>query len=390
MQDRSQIRWRSTLLLIGTIVGAGIFGVPAMIGAWGVPVSTIAFAAITLVVLAAHLLYAEALLANGKIDGRLEQHAAHWLGKPVGMLAGGIQTIQIFGSNLAYLILGGEFLAVLAQAVGVNIPVIIWQMLFWVLGAVIVCYGLAAVARIEAHLTWLLIVTIIILIIAFAIRIRIEDISLLGLSLPERVTFEPYGVILFSLLGITPIPEILESVGRRRDDAYKVIIRGTVVSAFLTYAFGVFGWLVSSGLIGRNPSDLVHFLPPVIALVFPLAGFLAIITSFLTTTLDLRNMFHLDYHFSNIASWVVSLGVPLVLLFLTPRDFLATIGLIGAVFSSAIAVIVSLMGYQALTASLKRRDPWQKRLWSRVVPIIVSIILILSGILWYTVSSPNL
>jgi amino acid permease len=196
-------------------------------------------------------------------------------------------------------------------------------------------------------------------------------------------------VFLFSLLGITPIPELIETVGRRREDVMRAIIRATVVSAFLTYAFGVFGWLVSSGLIGRNPADLIYFLPPVIAFIFPLAGFLAIITSFLTTSLDLRNMFHLDYHFSNIAAWAVSLGIPLVLLFLTPRDFLGTVGLIGAVFSSAIAVIVSLMGYVALSKSIKRGTPLQKILWARFVPILVSIILISSGILWYLISSPN-
>jgi amino acid permease len=381
MQHRGQIRWRAVLLLIGTIVGAGIFGVPAMIGAWGIPVSTVAFAAITLVILAAHLLYAEAILKNGR-TARLESHAVHWLGKPMGAAAGGIQALQIFGSNLAYLIIGGEFLAVLMRAIGINVPTIWWQLAFWLFGAAIVCYGLALVTRAEVYLTWALIVMLVVLIIAFAWNIRVEDVSALAFSLPERFTFEPYGVILFALMGVTTIPEAVDIVGRRRDDVFKVIIRATVASAFITYVFGVFGWLATSGLIGRNPSDLVAFVPPVVAIAFPLAGFLAIITSYIATALDLRNMFHLDYHFSDALAWIVSLGVPLALLFLTPRDFLGTIGLVGAVFGTLLAAIVSIMGYVALSRDRIRHEPLASVLWRRVAPIVTMIVLLAGGVMW--------
>ncbi len=381
MQHRGQLRWRAVLLLIGTIVGAGIFGVPAMIGAWGIPVATVAFAAITLVILSAHLLYAEAILKNGR-EARLEAHAARWLGKPVGAVAGGVQALQIFGSNLAYLIIGGEFLAVIMRAVGVDIPTIWWQVVFWLLGALIVCYGLTLVTRAEVYLTWMLIAMLVVLIIAFAWRVQIEDVSALAFSLPERFTFEPYGVILFALMGITTIPEAVDVVGRRREDVFKVITRATVVSAFITYVFGVFGWLASSGFIGRDPSELISFVPPIVAFAFPLAGFLAIITSYIATALDLRNMFHLDYHFSNALAWIVSLGVPLALLFLTPRDFLGTIGLVGAVFGTLLAVIVSLMGYVAISRDHVRSEPLASVLWRRVAPIVTAVFLLAGGVIW--------
>jgi amino acid permease len=385
MQHRGQLRWRATLLLIGTIIGAGIFGVPAMIGEWGIAVSTLAFAAITLLVLAAQLFYAEAVLANGE-EARIEADAAKWLGKPVGAVAGAVQALQIFGSNLAYLILGGEFLAVLMRMVGVDVPLIVWQVVFWIVGSIIVCYGLAAVVRAEVYLTWFLIASVILLIFAFASRLAIEDVMRLGFTLPARFTFEPYGVILFALLGVTPIPEIVEVVKRKREDVFKAVIYGTVASAVLTYAFGVFGWLASGGAIGRDPSDVIRSLPVAIAFIVPIAGFLAIVTSYISTALDLRNMFHLDYHFSDRLAWLISLGVPIALLFLTPRDFLGTISFVGAVFGTMIAVIVALMGYAALSKGARKRMGLRESLWRQAAPVSAAALLLSGGIIWFLAS----
>ena len=382
MQHRGQLRWRATLLLIGTIMGAGIFGVPAMIGEWGVAVSTIAFAVITILVLSAHLLYAEAVLANAK-EARLEAEATKWLGKPVGFVAGAMQTLQIFGSNLAYLILGGEFLAMLMRVCGIDVPLIVWQIVFWFIGSIVVCFGLAIVMRAEAYLTWLLIAAVILLIGAFASQLVIEDVMRVALTLPERLTFEPYGVILFALLGITPVPEVVDILGRRREDVFAAITRGTIVAAFLTYAFGVFGWLATSGMIGRDPSDLIRYVPTPLALAIPLAGFLAIVTSYISTAFDLRNMFHLDYHFSDRLAWIVALGVPLALLFLTPRDFLGTISLVGAVFGTSIATIVALMGYAAFARVRGKRKTLPEALWRDAVPILTAAAFIAGGTLWF-------
>jgi amino acid permease len=114
------------LALVGTVIGAGIFGVPAMIGAWGVIPATFGFVIITGVVLCSHLLYAEAMLQH-HVKGRLSGHAGHFLG-PVGAVAGGItETLQVIGSNFAYIILGGEFLAVLGDYAGFHAPVVMWQ-----------------------------------------------------------------------------------------------------------------------------------------------------------------------------------------------------------------------------------------------------------------------
>lgn len=365
------------LLLLGTIIGAGIFGVPAMIGAWGVLPSLLAFSILTIVVLAMHLLYAEALIVN-RNNARLVGQANYFLGKGPAALGGLLQTLQIFGSNLAYVILGGEFLAVLFRLVGLDVPTLFWQMVFWLIGGSFVLYGLPFVSRIETYLTWSLVAVILFLMAALSGNLDFRIVF----QTPYAWSFEPYGVFLFALLGVTALPEVADVVNRNREDLRKAIVRGTVLAAILTYGFGAFVWLASSGTLSRDPADIVLLLPTALAFIVPLFGLLAVMTSYISSALDLRNMFHADYHFSDMLALLVALGTPLVLLFLTSRDFLATIGLVGSIFGAAIAVLVSWMGRAALR---KRREVekfstmW---LWREIAPILITAFFAIGGMAW--------
>jgi amino acid permease len=348
-----------------------------MVGAWGIVPSTVAFALLTAVVLCAHLLYAEALVRNRK-HARLAGQAKYWIGNKTAAFGGALIALQIFGSNLAYVILGGEFVAVLAKIIGFDIPLIVWQVLFWVSGGLLVLFGLRLVSRVGSYLTWLLVAVIVFLVGIFTLDIDLRMVF----EIPLRCTFEPYGVFLFSLLGITALPETVEVVNYRREDVRKAVIRGTLTAAVLTYGFGVSAWLASSGMLGRNPADIVLFLPPFLAFLIPLFGFLAVMTSFIASALDLRNMFHRDYRLPRWLAWVSALGVPLVLLFLTSRDFLATIGLVGSVFGAAVAILVSFLGRAALRKERGIRKFSTLWVWREVVPVAVTIFFVIGGIAW--------
>ena len=379
MHKRGQ-RLRATLALMGTIIGAGIFGVPAMMGAWGIPLATAAFALVTAIVLAVHLFMAEAVIGEGR-DMRLAGLAWKRLGPAGGIVAGLAQTLQVFGSNLAYLILGGSFLSVIALKIGITIPLLTWQVLFWVGGTVAVLVGLKSLAKIEAFLTWLLIAVMILIIGTVAGRM---DFGLL-LSGPVGITFEPYGVFLFALLGLNVIPEMEHLVDGHRGDLRLAVVRGTLASAALTYVFGISAWLASSGTLGREATDLVALLPPVLSLAIPVFGFLAVATSYVTTAYDLGSMFYLDNHFPAWLAWTTVLGVPLALLFLTERDFLQTIGLVGAVFSALAAIMAVLVGRVALRRkrSTSPLDWW----WREGASVVVIVLLAAGGVTWLLVAS---
>lgn len=366
------------MALVGTIIGAGIFGVPAMIGAWGVIPATIGFWLLAGLALIVHLFLVEAVIGY-RPDGRLTAFARHWLGPGAATIAGVALALSVFGSNLAYVILGGEFFHAIAGFVGIQLSVLTWQVLFWMAGAVVVVVGLKWVTQVEAFLVWILIALLLLMCGVFFGRADLQPL----LAFPRSLTFEPYGVFLYSLFGYTVIAEMELLVKGNRDDLRTSVMRGTLVSAGLTYLFGVSAWLAGSGVLGRDPVDLLLILPPWLAIVLPIAGFLAVATSFVTTAFDLRSMFRLDYRFPAWLASTVGLGVPLVLLFLTERDFLGTIGLVGSVFTATVAVFVLFMGRAAMLRARGEAVLFSARWWwQEATPIFGTFLLIAGAILW--------
>jgi amino acid permease len=374
---RGQKRLRATLALIGTIIGAGVFGVPAMIGAWGVALGTVGFIVITLLVLGVHVLLAEAVSVY-KSPARLAGLAHYWLGPAGGIATGMAQTLQTMGSNLAYLILGGEFLSAIAWMCGVHVSTLAWQTFFWAMGVVVVVTGLGWMARIEAHLTWALVGVMLLMIFVLTGRMELSLIA----QLPTQWTIEPYGIFLFALLGTTVIPELEELTSGNAADFRTSVVRGTLVAAMLTYAFGVSAWLASSGMLGRQIADVIALLPPALAFIVPVFGFLAVATSYFTTSYDLDAMFRVDFQFAPWLARIVTLGVPFALLFLTTRDFLSVIGLVGSVFSAAVAVVCVLVGRAALHQS--RRAAMGTPAWvhQEVVPWTIIVLLSVGAVMW--------
>jgi amino acid permease len=376
MTNESTKILKATLLLLGTIIGAGIFAVPSMIGAWGIFPSTIAFMILTSIMVIVHSYYGEAILC-AKQKGHLIGRATYWLGPWAGRIAGALQSLQIFGSCLAYLILGGVFLSWIGSSLPVSL--LAWQCVFWALGALVVLYGLKAVARAEAVLTWGLIAVIVVIILIFGSSSHWNLIWVMPVAWNG---FEPYGVFLFSLLGLVGMSEAAEIVEYKRSSLRKAIILSTILAASLTYLYGVTAWVASNGQLTRDASDVVRFLPSIVAFIVPLFGFLAVITSFISSALDLRNLFEKDMHATKMISWIVALGVPLVLLFMTPRDFMSTVGFVGSFFGAGIAIIVIWMGAAAIRQTQTKGNSGTIFLQTRLIPWLITIIFVSSGIMW--------
>lgn len=373
--ETMRVVW-ATLLLLGTIIGAGIFGVPAMIGAWGVIPSTIAMTVLTCVLIVVHLYYGEAIIQSRQ-KGHLIGRATYWLGPWSGKLAGAIQSLQIFGSCLAYLILGGMFLSWIGASL--QLPLLAWQCLFWAFGALVVLYGLKAVASVEAVLTWALIGVVVVIGFVFVARTNTDIFWVI----PETWNgFGPYGVFLFSLIGIVGMPEAAEVVEYKSDSFKKAIVFSTIIAAILTYFYGVTAWMASDGQLTDDVSSVVLYLPIGIGFMVPLFGFLAVMTSFIASALDLRNLLEKDARASKTMSWLVALGVPLILLLITPRNFLSTIGFVGSFFGAGIATIVVWMGVSAMRRT-RKKEKSGTMFWRTVfIPWLITILFAVAGILW--------
>jgi len=376
MKHRGAQRWKATLFLVGTIIGAGIFAVPAMIGVWGVILGSFGFALVTAVVIGAHLLYAEAMSANPDTSHFAGQ-AAYWLGPRMRIPAAGIQTLFIVGSNFAYILLGGGFLDALARMVGISIPLLMWQIIFWIAGLCILFTKFSELAKIQAFLSWALVCALVVIIFAFAPHLSGQLIF----DVPSWKTFQPFGVFLFALLGLTAIPETNDIVERRSDDLRKAVWRSMCIAALLTLGYGVTAWMASGGSLSSNPADAALFLPAYLGWIIPVFGLLAVLTSFVPSSLDVKNMLTHDLKRTPAFAWVIAVVVPFVLLFITSRDLMATIGFVGSVFGAAFAALAAIIGAKAIHRRRFLKEPVAPWWYRDILAPAVVILLILGGII---------
>lgn len=343
---RSMIR--ASLAMIGTIIGAGLFGLPAAFSRAGFVPATILFFFLAAVVTLTHLLYAEQLLAvHGRI--RLSGLARQGLGELAFHVTSITYPLQIIGANFAYLILGGEFLAVLARAAHFDVPVAAWQLAFWVGGALTVLFGLRAVIRIESILTP---AKMLVLLVAVALAWPSVDTALASTAAWHNWHL-PFGIFLFSLSGMSGVGEVIEIAGRRRRESLIAVAGGSLVSALLCWLFGAAIFLAARGYPIRGAADIVSVLPPGASLIIPLLGFLAVATAYLMTSEDLRETFTRDFKWKPAIATAVALFAPVSLLAILSRDFLSSIGFVGAVFVGMNGLTVCALGYKAM---FNRRD----------------------------------
>lgn len=352
--------------LLGTVVGAGIFGLPAIFAYVGFWHGTFLFFCVTLLALTIHLFFSELILSvrqNRQTAGYLQASLGHrWK-----WIAFGVIFLKRATTLLAYVILGGEFLTLLIR----QAPQAewFWAFIFWMVGALIVFKGLRAVATAERELTAVLLGFMLFSVVILAPFIRIPAPVF---SIPDTGFFTGFGVMFFSLLGLSVLPEASRLVRRSRIKLQRGIFIGIGVSAFVSWLFGMAIAQTYPGVSGA--SDILRAFPPIFWWLIPSVGLLAVGTSFLTSMQSLKNMIRFDGGLPRTVSWAIAAGVPLFLYLFVSRNFLETIGFSGAVLSSFMGILICAGAYRLRMR--KKTRPW---LW-RVFPLPVAGLLFLLAV----------
>ena len=353
--------------MVGTIIGAGIFGVPAMLGQAGILAGSIIFWCIAGLVLATHLLFVE-IIARSKERRRLPGYLEHAFGAWAKWPSVITHTAHIAGGSFLYLILGGEFLRLIAAGFGFNVGALGFQVLFWFIGSCIITAALRLMAKIESYLTWALVG---LLILMLALAIPQADFSHFAWQ-NWSGSFGALGVFLFALTGLTVIPEVFEITQRRAATTRWAVLFGSLISAGLTWLFGVFVYAAIPSGSSADFTVIANIFPAFLWLILPVVGFLAVITSFVTSAFDLKSMYLVDLKQSKLMSWGAALGVPLALLFILPRNFLSGVETMGALVSSANALLVVTAAYLVMRRDKKRISVW----WRSVAPALAAALFI--------------
>lgn len=296
---------------------------------------------LTIIITLLHLFYGE-IVSRTKEKHRLVGYADYYLGKKWKSLVTVSVIVGFYGSLLVYIIVGGGFLYDIFSSTS-NLPPVLFNLIFFAIGAIVIYFGLRFVSGLDLLMGFFL---ILIVFLFFILGFKYIDLSNLKTYNWKNI-FIPYGVTLYSLAGMSIIPELKEIFAGKNGKLYKkAIILGTVIPGILYFIF----ILTVMGLTGVNTTPeaingLVSILGKKVVLMGAIFGFLATITSFFALGLCLKETFRYDFKINKNIAWFLVCFVPLVLFFLGAYNFVTIIillgSLMGGIEGTAIVLIYS-------------------------------------------------
>lgn len=333
----------------GTIIGVGLFSLPYITSKVGFWVMLGYFLVLGFLVIIVHLFFGELALHTPDFK-RLPGFAKIYLGDWGEKIAFVSAILGIFGALLAYLIVGGEFSAVLLSPIfgGGNYP---YTILYFAIGAALIYFGIKAIAKVEF---FGLILFFLILILIFFRGQPYLQISNLFPKSDFSHLFLPYGAILFSLWAGSLILEAEEMLGENKKLFKKIIIISILIPIFV-YLFFVYLIL---GITGSQTTEsaltgLRNFLGDGIVSLGLLFGILTTFTSFIALGLTLKRVFCYDLKMNEKLSWLITCFVPLALFFIGFQGFIRVISFVGGILLGVDGILIILM-YQKIAQKKMR------------------------------------
>ena len=325
-------------LLVGMIIGAGLFALPYGFMKAGFGWSLFLFAAILAMSFILHYLYAAIIyITPGR--HRFTGYMRRYLGKNAEYAALLFTFFGYYGSMLAYGVLGAIFLGNIFGLEFYRSGV-----LFFVAGGLLFFSSLRAVGKINFYLTLPLLAFI--LLLAWKLWPSVDFGNFSPPAFPER--FLPYGILLFAFAGYSALPDLHDVLGGNARGLSKKIIFWSLIVAALFYLIFILAVLGATGA-GTTPdalSGLYGVLGKSAVVVGSLIGFLAVFTSYIVFGADLRMTFEYDYGFHKFSSWLVAFLPPVFLFWSGFTDLVKILSIVGSVGLGVFTLFTVLVGWR--------------------------------------------
>lgn len=338
MQKSSLPFFEAVAVLLGSTIGAGILGLPFAVAKVGWLIGAIYIVCLGAVMIGLNLMLGEVALRTKE-----PMQVAGLAGKYLGHKGKTFMTIVMFSSSfgalLAYLIGEGY---ILQSFFGGN--VFWWSLIFWMVGAIFVYFGLSLIKKLDVILTLIILATVLIIIFISAPSVNLPNLTTVGWA----GLFFPFGVILAAFSGASGIPQ-MEAILPHEQKKLKtaIVVAGIVIILayllFMTAVLGITGIKTTEvATIG-----LGNKLGSKILMLVNLFAFFAMGTCFLNYSLAIRNVFRWDYKMSRFSAWLWTVSVPVFLFILGLRDFITILDFVGGVIGSFFAILVIAIFWQA-------------------------------------------
>lgn len=339
MTSKSLSFFEALAVLVGSVIGAGVLGIPYAVAKAGWLVGIVYLVCLGILVTGLHLLLGE-IVVRTKQPLQIPGLAAKYLGQRGKYFFTFSVLFGSYGALLAYVIGEGRVLQALFGG-----EAFWWSLIFWLAGSYLVFFGLRLIKKLDLLLT--LIIFSVVLVITLWSAPAVHWPNLFG-EVNWANLFLPYGVILFALQGASAIPQVEDILPGAQKKLRQVILLGGLIPIvvyflFMTAVVGVTGGATTEiATIGLGQT-----IGPLLIVFGNLFALFTMGTCFLNIAISIKRQFEWDYKVDRFNSWLLAVIVPLLLFLLGARNFIGTIGTVGAIFGSLNAIIIILIYWQA-------------------------------------------
>ncbi|MGB9708205.1 MAG: aromatic amino acid transport family protein [Candidatus Pacearchaeota archaeon] len=298
--------------LTGTAIGAGFLGIPYVVAKAGFITGLVQMIILALLIMLVNLYIGEVILRT-KETHQLPGYASRYLGKWARVLMVCAMIFGIYAAMTAYFIGEGQVLSFIFTG---TLSYSVWfGLAFFVIIALLVYKGIEALKEGETFGLIAVLSIVVVLAIIFLPKINLANLTYRTDNLIKW--FLPYGVILFSFLSFSALPEVKQEISGNEHVFKKAIIIGALIPliAYIVFTIAVVGFTgkatpeIATIALGKIPSLLAVF---------------TMFTACFALSNAIRDMYKLDLKIKHFWAWLLAVIVPFIGFLILTKYRLAT------------------------------------------------------------------
>lgn len=315
--------YQNIFLLLGTIIGAGIFSLPSALKDAGIFLFFFFLLVISYFLAKINLYYRE-IVESSHERHQLAGYVKEILGYKMSVLASVLLIFSTFGTLLAYLIIAGDFISEITP-IGPE-PA---SLLFFAAASFILLFAGKGIETLDLLFT---IIKVILLIIITFLSVDFLIFHKNAFPLIGASPIIAYGSILFAISGFSIVPELKKHI------SMKGAINTAQVVVLVIYS------IFSLSMVGLvNNEGIFIITDPFAKIIFNLAGIFGVFTPYLMLSWVCYDLFNKDLGFDKKESLILVVIVPILLFLIGIHSFSSVISVTGGVFFGGIAIIIAHM-----------------------------------------------
>jgi len=329
--------WATVFTLTGTIIGAGILGLPYVFSKSGFLIGMFWLVLLGIIMMYSVLCLGEVTLRT-KGRHQLPGYARKYLGKKAEFIMFLAVVFGIYSALLAYLIGEGQSFSIIFT--GSADYAIYFAIGFWILMTFLLHEGLRGLKKVETWGVLAIILIIGLILIWYFPGVQMENFNYNDVSF----FFLPFGVVLFAVMGFTSVPELRMEIKGKEKMFKKAIILGVLIPIIIYALFS----FIFVGVLGREvPQVATLGLGKLVVWL----GIFTMLTSYFVLSFSLKDIFKFDLKYSKMWRFVLVSLVPiclyLVLNFFNMLNFASVLGIGGVVAGGLTGILVLTMNKKA-------------------------------------------